>query len=91
MLAACLSQVLCLWECCWACPLTPHLHLYLAAAVLIQHRRLLLADAALDFDGLLRFCVELAGKLDLSGCLRLAETLVLIAGQAGAELLAGLP
>jgi hypothetical protein len=29
--------------------------------------------------------------LDLSGCLRLAEALVLIAGQAGAELLAGLP
>ncbi|WIA09760.1 hypothetical protein OEZ85_009138 [Tetradesmus obliquus] len=85
------DQVLCLWEACWACPLTPHLHLYLAAAVLIQHRRLLLTDPALDFDGLLRFCVGLAGRLELGGCLRLAEALALIAGQAGQELLAGLP
>lgn len=83
--------MLCLWEACWACPLTPHLHLYLAAAVLIQHRRLLLTDPALDFDGLLRFCVGLAGRLELGGCLRLAEALALIAGDAGKELLAGLP
>lgn len=83
--------MLSLWESLWSCPLTPHLHLYLAAAVLIQHRRLLLGDEGSDFDSVLRFCVELAGKLDLQDCLRLAEALALIAGQAGAELLVGLP
>eukprot|EP00775_Hariotina_reticulata_P010560 gene10560-10720_t len=84
------AQVLCLWESCWACPLTRHLHLFLAAAILIHHRRALLADPDLDFDGLLRFCVGLAGHLDLQGMLRLAEALVVIAGDVGAECVAGL-
>jgi hypothetical protein len=63
-------------NCCCACPLTQHLHLYLTAAALIQHRRLLLADPVLGFDRLLRFCVNLAGRLELTGCLRLAGALV---------------
>lgn len=81
-----------LWEVCWACPLSRQLHLYLAAALLIQHRRALLADGqALDADGMLRFSVGLSGKLHLAGALRLAEALVVIAGQAGADAVAGLP
>jgi hypothetical protein len=86
-----LLQVLCLWEACWSCPLTRHLHLYLAAAVLIQHRRLLLADTALDFDGLLAFAVERAGKLDLRSLLQLAEALVVVSGPAGEHCCEGLP
>jgi hypothetical protein len=85
------DQVLNLWEAFWSCPLTPHLHLYLAAAVLIHHRRVLLSDKQLCFDGMLRFCVELSGRVDLYGTLRLAEALVVIAGPAGQHCLEGLP
>lgn len=84
-------QVLTLWEAFWSCPLTTHLHLYMAAAVLIHHRRVLLSDEGLDFDGMLRFCVELSGKIDLQGTLRLAEVLVVMAGQVGKDCLKGLP
>jgi hypothetical protein len=45
----------------------------------------------MDFDGLLKFCVELSGKLDLDGLLRDAELLCNYAGQAGCECVAGLP
>jgi hypothetical protein len=83
--------VLALWEACWSCAATRHLHLFLAAAVLIQHRRLLLADAALDFDGLLAFAVGLSGRLDLGACLALAEALARVAGAAGAHICEGLP
>lgn len=83
--------MLSLWEACWSCPLTPHLHLYIAAAILIHHRRVLLSNEHLDFDGMLRFCVELSGRIDLQGTLRLAEALVVIAGLVGRECLEGLP
>lgn len=89
--AAAAAQVLSLWEACWSCPLTRHLHLYLAAAVLIQHRRLLLSDPSLDFDGLLAFAVERAGKLDLRALLQLAEALVVVSGPAGEHCCEGLP
>lgn len=90
-LHVCATQVLSLWERIWSCPLTRHLHLYLAAAVLIQHRRLLLANPALDFDGLLAFAVESAGKLDLGALLQLAEALVVVSGPAGQHCCEGLP
>ncbi len=45
----------------------------------------------MDFDGLLKFCVELSGKLDLGALLRDAELLCNYAGQAGLECVAGLP
>jgi hypothetical protein len=63
----------------------------MAAAVLIQHRRLLLADPSLDFDGLLAMSVERAGKLDLQALLQLAEALVVVSGQAGEHCCEGLP
>jgi hypothetical protein len=80
-----------LWEALWACPLTRHLHLYLAAAVLVHHRRAILGCPDMGFDGMLKFAVELSGKLDMNVLLRTAEVLVRYAGAAGAEICAGLP
>jgi hypothetical protein len=85
------DQIPRLWEAMWACPLTPHLHLYLAVAVLVHHRRQIMADQGMDFDGMLKFCVHLSGKIDLEGMLRLAEALVRYAGPAGRECCQGLP
>jgi hypothetical protein len=48
-------------------------------------------ERALDFDTLLRFCIELSGRLDLEQLLRLAEALCRYAGEAGRECLQGLP
>ncbi len=48
------------------------------------------AQGDLDFDGLLQFCIELQGKLDLDQMLRLAEALCLYAGDAGRDCVAGL-
>ncbi|MEW5299530.1 MAG: hypothetical protein WDW36_002538 [Sanguina aurantia] len=85
-----MEQVLRLWEAFWSCALTPHLHLYFTAAVLIHHRRAILENPDNHpFDGLLRFCIELSGHLDLDQLLRLAEALCALAGQAGTECLEG--
>ena len=54
------------------------------------HRRTIL-EGDLDFDGLLRLCISLAGRLPLDPLLRTAEVLAAHAGAAGAELLATLP
>jgi hypothetical protein len=45
----------------------------------------------LDFDGLLAFAVERAGKLDLRALLQLAEALVVVSGPAGEHCCDGLP
>lgn len=77
-------------EAFWSCSLTPHLHLYFTAAVLIHHRRAILENPDNHpFDGLLRFCIQLSGRLDLDQLLRLAEALCALAGQAGRECLEG--
>ncbi|KAL6778092.1 hypothetical protein ACKKBG_A16895 [Auxenochlorella protothecoides x Auxenochlorella symbiontica] len=84
------DQVLRLWEALWTAVPTPHLHLYLAVAALASRRRdILTADA--DFDGMLRLCLELAGKLDLEALLRDAEALCAFAGDAGRAVVQGLP
>jgi hypothetical protein len=83
--------VLELWTAFWSCPSTRQLHIYLAAAVLIQHRRLLLSNPALDLDGLLAFAVQLAGRIDLPSTLALARALVTVAGAAGEHCVEGLP
>ncbi|RMZ54525.1 hypothetical protein APUTEX25_002101 [Auxenochlorella protothecoides] len=84
------DQVLRLWEALWTAVPTPHLHLYLAVAALASRRRdILTADA--DFDGMLRLCLELAGKLDLETLLRDAEALCAFAGDAGRAVVQGLP
>ncbi|GIL66600.1 hypothetical protein Vafri_20088, partial [Volvox africanus] len=84
------DEVLSLWEACWACRRTRHLHLYLAAAVLMQNRRVILSSE-LDFDGMLRLSIGLAGRLELQPLLETAEALVIYAGEAGREVTAGLP
>lgn len=53
-------------------------------------RRAIMADPDRDFDGLLRFCVELGGRLELEPLLRLAEALAGYAGGAGRDCLASL-
>ena len=50
-----------------------------------------MADQGMDFDGMLKFCVNLSGKIDMEGMLRLAEALVRYAGPAGRECCQGLP
>ncbi|GFR42982.1 hypothetical protein Agub_g3981 [Astrephomene gubernaculifera] len=83
------EEVLSLWEACWACRRTRHLHLYLAAAVLVRHRRVILSSE-LDHDGLLRLCLGLGGRLELGPLLETAEALAGYAGEAGREVTQGL-
>ena len=83
------DEVLRLWEALWARP-HDHLHLYMAAAVLGRQRRRILGED-LDFDGLLKLCVEAAGRIELGQALADAEALREFAGEAGRRVVAGLP
>jgi hypothetical protein len=49
-------QVLRLWEAMWAAP-PRHFHMWMVFAVL-QHHRKPLMQAATDYDGLLKFCIQ---------------------------------
>ena len=80
-----------MWEASWSHYATQHLPIYLAAAVLVTHRAALMADPATSFDDVLRFCVQLSGRLELEPLLRTAEALVQYAGDAGREACAGVP
>lgn len=82
-----LEEVLRLWEAAWACPFTGHLLVYLAAAVLVHHRRDIMEQAC-DLDALLRLCCLLPGRLQLEPLLVLAEKLAGYAAQAGLDLAA---
>lgn len=84
------EEVLRLWEAFWACPATPYLHLYACVAVLEHQRRRILSDPTLDFDGLLKLCVSLAGRIDLEAMLKDALLLCQFAGEAGTECCAAL-
>ena len=84
------EQLLRLWEALWSRHHSDHLHLFVCVAVLEQHRRSIMRDE-MDFDGILKFCIDLSGRIDLDSVLRDAEVLCLYAGEAGRELLAGLP
>jgi hypothetical protein len=48
--------VLRLWEAMWAAP-PRHFHMWMVLAVL-QHHRKPLMEAATDYDGLLKFCIQ---------------------------------
>lgn len=50
------AQVLRLWEAMWAAP-PRHFHMWMVLAVL-QHHRKPLMEAATDYDGLLKFCIQ---------------------------------
>eukprot|EP00873_Tetraselmis_striata_P017495 jgi/Tetstr1/437759/TSEL_026413.t1 len=78
--------VLRLWEALWTRHLSEHFHLFMAVAVLEQHRRAIMADG-MDFDGLLKLCIDLSGRIDLDALLRDAEALCMYAGDAGRECL----
>lgn len=45
-----------LWEAMWAAP-PRHFHMWMVLAVL-QHHRKPLMEAATDYDGLLKFCIQ---------------------------------
>ena len=53
----------------------------------LQLRCSVCVQADLDFDGVLRYCIQLSGRLDLQQLLRCAEKLCLLGGQAGQECL----
>lgn len=63
---------------------------YLAVAILARQRRHIL-EGDLDFDGLLKLCVDLAGQVDLEQALADAEALREFAGEAGRQVVAALP
>ena len=67
-------DILRLWEALWSRHVCHHFQIFIAAAVLIKHRRHIL-DNNLGFDELLRFVNTLAGKIDLNAALRDAEVL----------------
>lgn len=81
-------QVLRLWEVLWSRHLSDHFHLYLCIAILMHHRRAIM-DNDFEFDGLLKFCVELSGNIDLKATLRLAALLRLYIGPAEKDCLGG--
>eukprot|EP00193_Tetraselmis_chui_P017368 CAMPEP_0177782312 /NCGR_PEP_ID=MMETSP0491_2-20121128/18382_1 /TAXON_ID=63592 /ORGANISM="Tetraselmis chuii, Strain PLY429" /LENGTH=709 /DNA_ID=CAMNT_0019302567 /DNA_START=173 /DNA_END=2302 /DNA_ORIENTATION=+ len=78
------DAVLRLWEALWTRHLSDHFHLFMCVAVLEQHRRCIMRDST-DFDALLKFCIDLAGNIDLDSVLRDAEALCMYAGEAGKE------
>lgn len=82
------DEVLRLWEAVWAAP-QPHFHMWVVLAVL-QHHRKPLMEAATDYDGLLKYCIQLSGKLDVETVLTHAEALAEHAGPRGRALLAPL-
>lgn len=82
------DEVLRLWEVLWSHHLSHHFHLYMCIAVLMHHRRAIM-DSDLEFDGLLKFCVELSGNIDLKATLRLAALLRLYIGPAEKDCLGG--
>ncbi len=80
------EDVLRLWEALWSNPATPHMHLYLAAALLVHHRRAILSKVH-SFDGMLKFCIQLAGTLELQPLLGLAQALATYVGTAADDVL----
>ncbi|KAI9097100.1 rab-GTPase-TBC domain-containing protein [Phlyctochytrium arcticum] len=62
-----------LWEVLWACPLTQHFHLFVALAILNDHRKELMRKGA--FDETLKYINELSGRLDLEHTLEHADVL----------------
>lgn len=79
------DEVLRLWEALWAG--VPGLNLFVVVAVLEHHRRRILSEV-FEFDAMLKFCVELSGRLRLEPLLRDAEVLATYAGDAGRDIVA---
>lgn len=67
-------DILRLWESLFSGHKSRHFHLYMCIAVLVTHRNTILQEN-MDFDTLLKFCLELSGKIDLMPTLQLASVL----------------
>lgn len=74
------------WEALWSNPHTPHLHLFACVAVLEQHRRVIM-ETCDDLDSLLRYCVQLSGRMSWSQTLKDASALFQWAGPPGLDCL----
>eukprot|EP01114_Cavostelium_apophysatum_P024236 TRINITY_DN9425_c0_g1_i1.p1 TRINITY_DN9425_c0_g1~~TRINITY_DN9425_c0_g1_i1.p1 ORF type:complete len:655 (+),score=177.99 TRINITY_DN9425_c0_g1_i1:169-2133(+) len=61
-----------LWEVLWSNHLTPNFHFYIAAAILLRHRQEFI-DKEMQFDDMVKYVNELAGKLHLEELLVDAE------------------
>jgi hypothetical protein len=60
----------------------PNLHLFMCLSILIQHKTEII-NLGLSFDGLLEYCINLSGKLNLESTLADAELLSNCALEAG--------
>ncbi|KAI8813151.1 rab-GTPase-TBC domain-containing protein [Cladochytrium replicatum] len=63
-----------LWEVLWACPFTKHLHLFVALAILNQHRRQLIGNCQ-AFDDTIKYINDLSTKIELDQILPRSELL----------------
>ncbi|KAI8803691.1 rab-GTPase-TBC domain-containing protein [Cladochytrium replicatum] len=63
-----------LWEVLWACPFTKHLHLFVALAILNQHRRQLIGNCQ-AFDETIKYINDLSNKIQLDQILPRSELL----------------
>ena len=90
MLRQCTNlQVLRFWEALWSNPHHEHFHLFVCVAVLEHHRRAIM-NSCQDFDDLLKFCVELSGRIPMTSVLQDADALCRWAGDAGLDCVAEL-
>ena len=65
-------HVLRLWECFWANHWSNHMHLFVAVALLVNHRRAIINNR-MEFDDILKYINDLSGTLDVDQCLIMAE------------------
>lgn len=85
------ENVMRLWEVLWTHYLTEHFHLYMCVGLLKKYRRKIV-DEQMDFDTLLKFINGLSGHINLEAALRDAESLCILAGDAGVSCIpAGTP
>ncbi|KAI8822969.1 rab-GTPase-TBC domain-containing protein [Fimicolochytrium jonesii] len=73
------ADIMRLWEVMWACPLTKEFHLFVAFAILNQHRQELMAKTA--FDETLKYINDLSGHIHLESTLERAEILFKVFGE----------
>ncbi|KAL6072267.1 RabGAP/TBC domain-containing protein [Balamuthia mandrillaris] len=64
-----------LWEAMWAQQLSPHFHLFVALAILLKHKKVIMKND-MSFDDILKYINNLAGKMDVHQVLHDAEYLV---------------
>jgi len=75
------DAVLRLWDAFFSQP-NDNLHLFVALSILIEHKTSIM-DLDLHFDGLLEYCISLAGQIDLERTLSVAESLQKYAKESG--------